>query len=113
MNPLFQSVDQPTRRQFVSGAAKTFLGVSLLNQLQGRGLAAAGLGTSPLKQVATARNVIYLYMTGGMSHLDTFDPRPENKEVSGETDAIKTTADGIRISSNLPSWPARWTRWRW
>ncbi|WP_038162441.1 DUF1501 domain-containing protein [Verrucomicrobium sp. BvORR106] len=102
MNPLFQSVDQPTRRQFVSGAAKTFLGVSLLNQLQGRGLAAAGLGTSPLKQVATARNVIYLYMTGGMSHLDTFDPRPENKEVSGETEAIKTTADGIRISSNLP-----------
>ncbi len=102
MKTLLQSCDSPTRRQFVSGAAKTFLGVSLLNQMQGKALAVAGQGTSVLKQVATARNVIYLYMTGGMSHLDTFDPRPENKEVCGETEAIKTNADGIRISSSLP-----------
>ncbi len=103
MNPFLSAHDAPTRRQFVSGAAKTFLGVSLLQQLQGgKALAVPGLGTSPLKQVATARNVIYLYMTGGMSHLDTFDPRPENKEVQGETGVIKTNVDGIRISENLP-----------
>lgn len=103
MNQFLQSHDAPTRRQFVSGAAKTFLGVSLLNQLQGgKALAIPGQGTSALKQVATARNVIYLYMTGGMSHLDTFDPRPENKEVQGDTEAISTNVDGIRISSNLP-----------
>ena len=103
MKHLINSHDAPTRRQFVSGAAKTFLGVSLLNQLQaGKSLAAPGQGTSALKQVATARNVIYLYMTGGMSHLDTFDPRPENKEVQGETEAVGTNVDGIRISANLP-----------
>ncbi len=95
--------DAPTRRQFVSGVAKTFLGVSVLNQLQGgKAMAVAGQGTSPLKQVATARNVIYLYMTGGMSHLDTFDPRPDNKEVQGDTDVIDSNVDGIRISGNLP-----------
>lgn len=102
MKTPLHSCDSPTRRQFVSGAAKTFLGVSLLNQLQGRALAVPGQGTSALKQVATARNVIYLYMTGGMSHLDTFDPRPENRDVCGETEAIKTNADGISISSSLP-----------
>jgi hypothetical protein len=103
MNPFLKAHDAPTRRQFVSGAAKTFLGVSLLQQLQGgKALAVPGLGTSPLKQVATARNVIYLYMTGGMSHLDTWDPRPENKDVQGETGVIGTNVDGIRISENLP-----------
>lgn len=103
MNKLIHSTDAPTRRQFLSGAAKTFLGVGLMQQMQGVPVfGAPGLGTSPLKQVATARNVIYLYMTGGMSHLDTFDPRPENKEVNGETEVIKTNADGIRISNSLP-----------
>ncbi|HEY2573017.1 MAG TPA: DUF1501 domain-containing protein [Verrucomicrobiaceae bacterium] len=93
----------PSRRQFVGTAAKTFLGVSLLNQLQGgRALAVPGQGTSALKQVATARNCIYLYMTGGMSHLDTFDPRPDNKEVNGDTETINTNVDGIRVSSSLP-----------
>lgn len=97
------SSDFPTRRQFVGTAAKTFLGVSLLNHLQGgKALAVPGQGASALKQVATARNCIYLYMTGGMSHLDTFDPRPENKEVNGETEAIATNVDGIRISNSLP-----------
>ncbi|MFZ4765280.1 MAG: DUF1501 domain-containing protein [Roseimicrobium sp.] len=86
----------------MSSAAKTFLGVSLLNQIRGNAVAVPGQGTSPLKQVATARNVIYLYMTGGMSHLDTFDPRPDNKEVQGETEVIPTNVDGIRISENLP-----------
>ncbi len=103
MKSFINSTDAPSRRQFISGAAKTFLGVGLMQQMQGsRALAVAGVGTSPLKQVATARNVIYLYMTGGMSHLDTFDPRPDNKEVNGETEVIKTSADGIRISSSLP-----------
>ena len=103
MKPFINAHDAHTRRTFIRGAAKTFLGVSLLNQLQGgKALAVPGLGTSPLKQVATARNVIYLYMTGGMSHLDTWDPRPENKEVQGDTEAINTNVDGIRISENLP-----------
>jgi len=90
----------PNRRQFISGAAKTFLGVSLLQQLQNKSFA-AGAGASSLKQVPTARNVIYLYMTGGMSHLDTFDPRPDNAEVNGDTEVIKTSAD-TRISASLP-----------
>jgi hypothetical protein len=37
-----------------------------------------------------------------MSHLDTFDPKPENKDVMGLTTAIKTNADGAQISNYLP-----------
>lgn len=99
MNPR-SSLD---RRQFISGAAKTFLGVTAANQLLGgKALAVPGQNTSTLKQVPTARNVIYLYMTGGMSHLDTFDPKPENKDVMGLTEVINTNVDGMRFSNNLP-----------
>jgi hypothetical protein len=86
-----------SRRHFVTSAASTFLGVTA-----SRVIAAPGLGTSPLKQAATARNVIYLYMTGGMSHLDTWDPKPDNKDVMGLTKTISTNVDGIRLSENLP-----------
>lgn len=91
-----------SRRVFVTKAAQSFLGVTAASQLTGKAFAAPGLGTSPLKQAATARNVIYLYMTGGMSHLDTWDPKPDNAEVMGLTKTIKTNVDGIRLSENLP-----------
>ncbi len=91
-----------SRRVFVTKAAQSFLGVTAASQLAGNKVfAAPGENTSPLKQVPTARNVIYLYMTGGMSHLDTFDPK-ENKDVMGLTKVINTNVDGIRLSENLP-----------
>ena len=65
-----------SRRHFVSRAANAFLGVSALSGLSGIARA-AGAGASSLRQDATAKRVIYLYMSGGMSHLDTFDPKPK------------------------------------
>jgi|GEM_PF-4131329 len=66
MNPLRHDL---SRRAFVSNAAKTFLGVSAVSHLAvPRAGAVPGQGTSALKQAATARNVIYLYMTGGMTN---------------------------------------------
>ena len=91
-----------SRRVFVTKAAQSFLGVTALSQLGTKAFAAPGENTSPLKQVPTARNVIYLYMKGGMSHLDTWDPKPDNKDVMGLTKTISTNVDGIRLSENLP-----------
>ncbi len=56
----------------------------------------------PLKpNKSTARNVIYLYMSGGMSHLDTFGVVP-GADTMGPTQVLKTSADGVQISENLP-----------
>ena len=50
-----------------------------------------------------AKSVIYLYMFGGMTHIDTFDPKPDLKaEWRGKTTAIPTSADGIQIGHWLP-----------
>lgn len=99
---MFHSSDPLNRRVFVTKAAQSFLGVTALSQMAAKVSAAPGENTSPLKQVPTARNVIYLYMKGGMSHLDTWDPKPDNAEVMGLTKVINTNVDGIRLAENLP-----------
>lgn len=91
----FNRYDEPTRRQFISTAARWYLGVQMLPML---GPSVASAGTVPSE--ATAKNIIYLYMAGGMSHLDTFDPK-KKKEVMGETEMIGTSADDIFVGHNL------------
>ncbi len=90
-----------SRRQFAARTASSLLGVGLLPSIFSPKVQAAFEHSSKLKQVATAKNVIYLYMSGGQSHLDTWDPK-EGTETGGPTKAIKTSADGVRIADNLP-----------
>lgn len=93
------------RRRFMAATARGLLGVGLAATVQEGFLArsfAAGEGASAASQVPTARNVILLYMTGGQSHLDTWDPKPGNAEVMGPVKAVKTSADGVLISEYLP-----------
>ncbi len=103
----FLRADEATRRRFLSGMAGTFLGVGLLPGFAGRGLMAVeGGGNSivvPELRRNPAKKVIYLYMSGGMSHLDTFNPRPDADEaVRGGVESIPTNADGVRVSEYLP-----------
>jgi hypothetical protein len=97
MNP-FLKADELTRRQFVSNAARAYLGVHLFPMLGGTLASAAPAGVKG----GTAKNVIYLYMSGGMSHIDTFDPKPKNKDVMGKTEAIPTKVDGLMLGNYLP-----------
>jgi hypothetical protein len=48
-----------------------------------------------------AKQVVILYMSGGASHLDTFDPKP-GTPTGGTTKAIPTAVDGIRIADSMP-----------
>ena len=80
-------------------AARTCLGVHLFPML---GASIAGAAVEGAAKGAKAKYVIYLFMAGGMSHLDTFDPKPKKKEVMGPTKVIPTKADGIEVSGFLP-----------
>lgn len=94
--------DELTRRKFMTNAAQTYLGVSLAPFLS-TALTSSAFGQNNNIPGGKAKSVIYLNMSGGMSHLDTFDPKPGNKEYSGDLKAIKTKADGIRLSEYLPN----------
>lgn len=83
-----------SRREFAARTARSFLGVGLLPGF----LDAA---VPPAARVATARRVIYLYMAGGQSHLDTWDVK-EGAKTSGPVKPISTSVDGIRVSEYLP-----------
>lgn len=87
-------LDELSRRQFAKQIAKTYLGVNALAY-------GSELIGEPVR-TPSARYVIFLNMTGGMTHIDTFDPKPENKDVMGETTAINTSADGIQLGNWLP-----------
>src|SRR5262245_25891841 len=80
-----------TRREFVTAAA----GASLCGWL-GRLAAAAPEGPR-------AKSCILLWMAGGPSHIDTFDPKPDAPaNVRGEFKPIDTSVPGIRISEHFP-----------
>lgn len=92
----FNRFDEPTRRRFITNAAKMYLGVNLFPVF------APTVGAAPAPAKGKAKSVIYLYMSGGMSHLDTFDPKPKKKEVMGPTEAISTSATDIMVGKYLP-----------
>ncbi len=51
----------------------------------------------------TGKSVILLWLDGGPSHLETYDPKPEAPiEFRGPWGAIRTKVPGIRISEQLP-----------
>lgn len=65
------------------------------------GLTASGLAGEPPK--ASAKNVILLYLFGGPSQLETFDPKPEApQEIRGSIGSIETALPGCRIAEHLP-----------
>jgi hypothetical protein len=67
--------------------------------------AAASLTPSLLAQetvrAAKGRAVIVLFMEGGPSHIDTFDPKP-GRDTNGPFKAIDTAVRGIHVCEHLP-----------
>jgi Protein of unknown function (DUF1501) len=52
---------------------------------------------------ASATSCIFLVLTGGPSHLDTWDPKPDApSEVRGPFASIATSVPGIRITEHFP-----------
>ncbi len=77
------------------------LGLSLPEFLALSGRAAAARG--PAGGGGKARACIVLYCWGGVSHLDTWDPKPDAPaEVRGEFRPIATTVPGVRFGEHMP-----------
>lgn len=60
----------------------------------------------------TAKRVILVNLTGGLSHLDSLDMKPEAPaEVRGEFVPRQTTLPGVQICEHLPQLAARMRHW--
>lgn len=73
-----------TRRELLASSASGFGLAALAGILQGAE-APNPLAPKPAPLPAKAKSVIYLFMHGGVSHVDTFDPKPQLTRYTGKT----------------------------
>src|SRR6187549_1882363 len=94
-----------TRREFLwqAGAGFTSLGLTGLLTSDGFFNSAMGAENQPLSNplapkpphhAPKAKSVIFLFMYGGPSHIDTFDYKPDMYALDGKTIAVKTKGRG-------------------
>ena len=78
-----------TRREFLWNVGGGFAGLALLDMLAAEG-AIAGAHFPP-----KATRAVFLFMNGGPSHVDTFDPKPELDRMDG-----KSYSGDAKVGSN-------------
>lgn len=94
--------DGVTRRELLRVGGAGLMGLSLARIL--------GLEALPAPQPAAgrtgfgkAKNVILLFLQGGPSHLDIWDPKPDAPlEIRGDFGTIATSVKGVRLSETMP-----------
>ena len=107
-----------TRREFFWEAGASFTGLALAGMLDqaffaNQTRAAAGvpfinpLAAKPSMFAPKAKSVIFLFMYGGPSHVDTFDYKPALYPLDGKTIPVKTKGRGGERSEGRvvgPKW---------
>jgi len=88
-----------TRREILQVGGLGILGLTLADWFRGReAQASPGAGNRNREP-----SCIFIFLSGGPSHLETFDPKPgAPSEIRGPYGVIPTSAGGIHISELLP-----------
>lgn len=86
------------RRRFLAVGAGGFFGLLLSRAFS---TSEAYADSVPAAPAPAATACIVLWLNGGPSHLDTFDPKP-GTAVAGPFKVIKTRAPSIQLSQHLP-----------
>jgi hypothetical protein len=92
---------RPTRRAFLQGTACCLAGgAELYQRLLGAARANDAQVLAPQRThfPPRANHLIFVFLTGGFSHLDTFDYKPRLRRDQGRT----VSAFGLRDTQNLP-----------
>ena len=86
--------DSLSRRFFMERTAKMTLGVSIGVSFLPKNFKA--------QESAKGKNLIYIFLAGGMTHLDTFDAKRKGSDEMGPTEPIDTKVDDLKFGSLLP-----------
>lgn len=85
------------RRDILYRLGGGFGAVALGQMLNGATNSSNPLAPKPSQFPAKVKSVIYLFMHGGVSHVDTWDPKPELTRLSGQT-LPESFAKGLKTS---------------
>jgi hypothetical protein len=81
------------RREMLQIGCSSFFGVGLTSLLEKQSAQAANSSVVAQK----AKSVVLVFLTGGGSHIDMFDPKPESPETKGEFSPIGTRVPGLQF----------------
>jgi Protein of unknown function (DUF1501) len=95
----FTNCQGMTRRNCLKLGLGAALGTGMVDLLRLRGLA----GSAGDAITARAKSCILIWLDGGPTHYETFDPKPTApKEIRGEFFPIDTAVPGVSFSEHLP-----------
>ena len=95
-----------TRRQMLQVAGIDLLGLSLAGALKSQEVRGAESSSQP------ERSCIFIWLNGGPSQFETFDPKPEaNDSIRGPFGAIDTDVPGVQMSELVPMLASRFNKY--
>src|SRR3954470_18528460 len=98
MLPIHRNCAGVSRRDFLKVGLGGTLGLGLTDLLQLRASAA------PVSSAGKKVNCIMIWLDGGPSHYETFDPKPDAPaEIRGKFGTIPTSVPGVRFSDCIPN----------
>ncbi len=90
------------RRELLQVGASSYFGVGL------SGLLALQARATPQRPgTSQVKSVILVFLTGGGSHIDMFDPKPDSAETKGEFSPIATRTPGLYFGELMTGMAAR------
>jgi hypothetical protein len=93
-----------SRRAFLADLGMGFTGLALGAMLAREGIAREETGSPLMLPQAKAKSVIWIFLVGGMSHVESFDPKPELNKHAGKTIAespYKSLLDSPYLKKNV------------
>jgi hypothetical protein len=104
--------NQLTRRGLIQIGYSTALGAGIAGLAERLTLAGEFANGNAVPATPRAKSVLFIFLFGGPSQLDTFDPKPgAPAEVRGEFQPIGTTVSGLQICEHLPRIAQGMHRW--
>jgi len=96
-----------TRRELLRRCSLGFGGIALSGLLSSPAFGAESAGKRPLK--AKAKNVIFCYMSGGVSHVDSFDPKAALAKLNGKPMPVPVQRTVFNNNGNImgSAWEAK------
>jgi hypothetical protein len=94
------------RREFLQVGFSGLLGLGMGSMVGGSARASRGDGLDA--SFGRAKALVLVFLTGGPSQLDMFDPKPDAPaDIRGEFGSIATKVPGLRLGEHLPGLAAR------
>src|SRR5467141_2924333 len=92
-----------SRRDFMNVGAASLLGLSLPEFFAWKASTAPARVENKAKAFGQAKSVIMMFLQGGPSHIDIWDPKPDApSNIRGEFKPIKSNVPGIWLSEVMP-----------